>query len=124
MRFPLLIKIKMLIKRKDILAILVEGAQWLIGRALGWRSNGCYFETHHRWSHNIAFLSKTLDPLLNTGSGNCSDMTENFDWDINHHIEFLALKLSDVAFILLINIKMPSGILTFMSRINIVFQLS
>ena len=33
---------------------------------------------------------------------------------------FIALKLSDVVFILLINVKMPTivGILTFMSRIN------
>ena len=34
--------------------------------------------------------------------------------------KFLALSLSDVVFIILINIKMPTivGILTFMSRIN------
>ena len=34
--------------------------------------------------------------------------------------DFLDLKLSDVAFILLINVKVPTivGILTFMSRIN------
>ena len=37
---------------------------------------------------------------------------------------FLVLKLSDVVFILLINVKMPTivGILTFISRIN--FMLS
>ena len=38
--------------------------------------------------------------------------------------EFLALILSDVVFIVLINVKMPTiaGILTFMSRINFVFR--
>ena len=38
--------------------------------------------------------------------------------------KFLALSLSDVVFIMLINVKMPTivGILTFMSRIN--FELS
>ena len=36
--------------------------------------------------------------------------------------KFLALNLSDVVFIMLMNIKMPTivGILTFMSRINFV----
>ena len=36
--------------------------------------------------------------------------------------KFLALSLSDVVFIMLINVKMPTivGILTFMSRINFV----
>ena len=36
--------------------------------------------------------------------------------------KFLALNLSDVVFIMLINVKMPTfvGILTFMSRINFV----
>ena len=38
--------------------------------------------------------------------------------------KFLALSLSDVVFIMLINVKMPSivGILTFMSRINFVLS--
>ena len=38
--------------------------------------------------------------------------------------EFLALSLSGVVFIMLINVKMPTivGILTFMSRINFVFS--
>ena len=38
--------------------------------------------------------------------------------------KFLALRLSDVAFIMLINVKMPTivGILTFMSRINFVLS--
>ena len=40
--------------------------------------------------------------------------------------EFLALDLSDVVFIILINVKMPTffyvGILTFMSRINFVLN--
>ena len=37
---------------------------------------------------------------------------------------FLALKLLDVVFILLINVKMPTiGILTFMSRINFMLSL-
>ena len=38
--------------------------------------------------------------------------------------EFLALSLSDVVFIMLINVKMPTivGILTFMSRINFVLS--
>ena len=36
--------------------------------------------------------------------------------------KFLALSLSDIVFIILINVKMPTvvGILTFMSRINFV----
>ena len=36
--------------------------------------------------------------------------------------KFLALSLSDVVFIMLINVKMPTmvGILTFMSRVNLV----
>ena len=38
--------------------------------------------------------------------------------------KYLALSLSDVVFIMLINVKMPTifGILTFMSRINFVFS--
>ena len=38
--------------------------------------------------------------------------------------KFLALSLSDVVFIILINVKMPTivGILTFMSRINFVLS--
>ena len=38
--------------------------------------------------------------------------------------KFLALSLSDVVFIMLINVKMPIivGILTFMSRINLVLS--
>ena len=38
--------------------------------------------------------------------------------------KFLALSLSDVVFIMLINVKMPTivGILTFMSRINSVLS--
>ena len=38
--------------------------------------------------------------------------------------KFLALNLSDVAFIMLINVKMPTiiGILTFMSRIDFVLS--
>ena len=38
--------------------------------------------------------------------------------------KFLLLNLSDVAFIMLINVKMPTivGILTFMSRINFVLS--
>ena len=39
--------------------------------------------------------------------------------------KFLALSLSDVVFIMLINVKMPTvvGILMFMSRINLVLSL-
>ena len=39
--------------------------------------------------------------------------------------KFLALSISDVIFIMLINVKMPTivGILTFMSRINFVLSL-
>ena len=39
--------------------------------------------------------------------------------------KFLALSLSDVVFIMLINVKMPTivGILTFMSRINFMLSL-
>ena len=39
-------------------------------------------------------------------------------------MKFLALSLSDVVFIMLINVKMPTivGILTFMSRINFVLS--
>ena len=39
-------------------------------------------------------------------------------------MKFLALSLSDVVFVLLINVKMPTivGILTFMSRINFVLN--
>ena len=39
--------------------------------------------------------------------------------------KFLALTLSDVEFIMLINVKMPTkvGILTFMSRINFVLSM-
>ena len=38
--------------------------------------------------------------------------------------KFLALSLSDIVFIMLINVKMPTivGILTFMSRINFVLS--
>ena len=38
--------------------------------------------------------------------------------------DFLAFKLSDVVFIMLINVKMPTigGILTFMSKINFVLN--
>ena len=42
-----------------------------------------------------------------------------------HIKKFLALILSDIVFIMLINVKMPTivGILTFMSRINFVLSL-
>ena len=40
--------------------------------------------------------------------------------------KFLALSLSDLVFIMLINVKMPTivGILTFMSRINFMLELN
>ena len=40
--------------------------------------------------------------------------------------DFLAFKLSDAVFIMLINVKMPTivGILTFMSTINFIVELS
>ena len=46
----------------------------------------------------------------------------NFNW--RKLKKFLALSLSDVVFIMLINVKMPTivGILTFMSRINFVLS--
>ena len=41
-----------------------------------------------------------------------------------HQMKFLALSLSGVVFILLLNVKMPTivGILTFMSRVNSVLS--
>ena len=39
-----------------------------LGRALDWWSQGCWFEPHLRWSHFVVSLSKTLNPLLSTGS--------------------------------------------------------
>ena len=43
-----------------------RGARWLSGRVLEWRSRGCGFEPHRR--HCAVSLSKTLCPLLSTGS--------------------------------------------------------
>ena len=37
-----------------------------VGRALDCGSKGCKFETHQ--SHYVVILSKTLNPLLSTGS--------------------------------------------------------
>ena len=44
----------------------LSGAQWISGRVLDSRLRGCWFEPHLR--HCIVSLSKTLYPLLSTGS--------------------------------------------------------
>ena len=51
-------------------------ARLLSGRVLDRRSRGCWFDPHQ--SHSIVSLSKTLYPLLSTGSTqeDPSDMTE------------------------------------------------
>ena len=45
----------------------VEGSG-SVGRALDWGLKGCWFEPHHWWCHCVVSLSKTLYPLLSTGS--------------------------------------------------------
>ena len=42
------------------------GAWWLIGRVLDYGTRGCRLEPHR--SHCVESLSKTLNPLLSTGS--------------------------------------------------------
>ena len=81
-------------------------------------------------------LSETLHSLLSTCTGpeviklfQCSTQLST---EFQLHIKlkypqiknFLALSLSDVVFIMLINVKMPTivGFLTFMSRINFVLS--
>ena len=39
-----------------------------VGRMLDWELKGCYFKSHCRRSHYVMSLSKTLYPLLSTGS--------------------------------------------------------
>ena len=39
-----------------------------VGGALGWGFVGCYFKTHCQTIHCVLSLSKTLYPLLSTGS--------------------------------------------------------
>ena len=39
-----------------------------VGRALDWGWKGCWFEPHCRQRHCVVSLSKTLYPLLSTGS--------------------------------------------------------
>ena len=46
--------------------ITEKGAHWLTGRMLDLRLRGCGFEPHQR--HCVVHLSKTLYPLLSTGS--------------------------------------------------------
>ena len=43
-----------------------DGVRWLTVRVLNWRLRGCGFEPNQR--HCIVSLSKTLYPLLSTGS--------------------------------------------------------
>ena len=35
----------------------------LIDRVLDWGSKGCWFQTHHQWSHSVVSLSNVLYPL-------------------------------------------------------------
>ena len=44
----------------------VEGAQWLSGRVLDWRSKGCRFGPHQR--HWVVSLEQDALSLLSTGS--------------------------------------------------------
>ena len=44
-----------------------------LGRALDWGSKGCLFEYHHRQSHYVVSLSKTLYPLLSTCTGSAKE---------------------------------------------------
>ena len=52
------------IKKSDVL--LNNGVWWLSGRVLDSGLRGCGFEPH--WRYCIVSLSKTLYPLLSTGS--------------------------------------------------------
>ena len=60
-----------------------EGVQWLSGRVLDLRLRGCRFEPH--WRHCIVSLSKTLYPLLNTGSTQeDSHYRKIVNWDVKN----------------------------------------
>ena len=48
------------------LKLILSGVWWLSGRELDSRLRGSMFESHRR--HCIVTLSKTLYPLLSTGS--------------------------------------------------------
>ena len=55
-----------------------------VGRAFDWESKSCKFESHPQQSHCVVFFSKTLYPLLNTGSTQEYMSLHDFkvvDWD-------------------------------------------
>ena len=89
------------------------------------------------WLFNLIVLLLSCDNRCSVSSSGREDiqlfscstqLSINFQLLINtkmlKYTDLLAFKLSDVVFILLINVKMPTsvGILTFMSRINFVLS--
>ena len=54
--------------------------EWFSGRVLDLRSKGCWFETHRK--RCIVSFSKTLYPLLSTGSTQKVRKTSQHDWKI------------------------------------------
>ena len=62
--------------------------------------------------------------MLNSTEHEFSTARKNYNTDKKKTKKFLALSFSDVVFIMLINVKMPTmaGILTFMSKINFVLS--
>ena len=65
----------------------LAGRSGSVGRALDWGSKGCWFTPHCRKSHCVLSLSKTLCPLLSTGSTQedpSQDDLKIVDWDIKN----------------------------------------
>ena len=55
-----------------------------VGRVLDWASNGIWLKPHHRQSHCVVCWSKTLYPLLSTGSTQEDTSLHDFkivDWN-------------------------------------------
>ena len=65
--------------------LINAGVKWLSGRVLDSRSKGCGFKPHLR--HCVVSLTKTLYPLLSTGSTKEDPSRHDLkivDWDVKN----------------------------------------
>ena len=77
--------IKQLLTTGHDCSVPVRGVWWLSGRVLDSRSRGCRFKPHQQLC--VVSLSKTLYPLLSTGSTQDDLSRHDFkivDWDVKN----------------------------------------
>ena len=87
-------------------------------------------ESHNEWHHYYCSIfyvfsqAPSYKTLFMLNSTDHKNSTAHKKLEYRQIKQFLVLCLSDVVFIMLINVKMPTivGILTFMSRINFVLS--